>query len=472
MALFAFGPWKYPISDGRLLYGFLLTAHLAFAVGYLSARWKVPKVAFSADAISLLINASLAVTIALLIPTSLLDTGSPLPNVLFGITHPGEAYAQSLHLRSERAFVYVSYVRVLLGPLLFLLFPLLVTYWQNLSNRVRVLGVTAVGFGAAISIAEGVNKNLADLIGLIPVLLVVAYFSGRLHLSLARWGAVAAAWLLAAGVFAAYFGATQATRAGSASEYGSLPVAIASPTPGSLPSPSPSGSPSAMPVASPSPTGSASPTPTPVTYPGGVRSISVDYGHPMIRFAPGRFRTLVVGATSYLTQGYYALYLSLRKPFVPMFGVGNSLFLTQQAVRLTGNPDIARMSYPSRIQEDGWDAIGRWSSIYPWIASDVSFPGTILVVFLIGRFFAIAWFDALSSRNPFALAMVAQFAIMLFYFPANNQTSQFGEGFTAFWGILVAWLLTRNGRVQALYRGLSPQKKDPAGNGDDVRSNA
>jgi len=46
--------------------------------------------------------------------------------------------------------------------------------------------------------------------------------------------------------------------------------------------------------------------------------------------------------------------------------------------------------------------------------------------------------------------MVALFAIMLFYFPANNQTTQFGEGFTAFWGILAAWLLTRNGLVFAL----------------------
>jgi hypothetical protein len=110
------------------------------------------------------------------------------------------------------------------------------------------------------------------------------------------------------------------------------------------------------------------------------------------------------------------------------------------------------MSYPKRIEEEGWDALGLWSSIYPWIASDVSFPGTIAVVFLIGRLFALAWFDALSGRNPFAYGMLAQFAIMLFYFPANNQTSQFGEGFTAFWAILVAWLITRNGKLPVFSR--------------------
>src|SRR6267143_4744057 len=131
--------------------------------------------------------------------------------------------------------------------------------------------------------------------------------------------------------------------------------------------------------------------------------------------------------TFYVTHGYYGLYLSLDKPFVPMFGVGNSLFLTQQVVRITGNEQIGRSSYPKRIEEDGWDALGLWSSIYPWIASDVSFPGTIVLVFLIGRLFALAWLDTLCGGNPFAVVMFSMFAIMLFYFPANNQMLQTGE---------------------------------------------
>ena len=83
---------------------------------------------------------------------------------------------------------------------------------------------------------------------------------------------------------------------------------------------------------------------------------------------------------------------------------------------------------------------------------------TIVIVFLIGRLFAIAWFDALSARNPLAFGMVAQFVVMLFYFPANNQTSQFGEGFTAFWAILIAWLLTRNGLIRIHLRQTEPQQ--------------
>ena len=430
VALFAFGPWRYPVLDGRVLYGFLLAAHLALAAGYLSARWKPPFANFSPKAISFLLKLCLGVTLVLLIPTSLLDTGSPLPNVISGLMNPGAAYAQSLELRDTRAFIFVSYIRIFCGPLLFLLFPLLVVYWNDVNTRVRALGSFAIAFSAAIYIAMGVNKGLADLLGLFPVLALTAYFSRKLLLSKARWATVAAGWLLAVALFAWFFGATQSTRAGSASEYGSLPAASSKPTPGTANTP-PS-DPASAPTA---------------TYPTGVKAISVDYEHPLVRSLPSFLRTAVVGATSYLTQGYYALYLSLNKPFVPMFGVGNSIFLTQQAVRVTGNQDIARMSYPSRIESDGWDALGRWSSIYPWIASDVSFPGTIVVVFLIGRLFAIAWFDALSARNPFAFGMMAQFVVMLFYFPANNQTSQFGEGFTAFWAILIMWLLTRNGAI-------------------------
>ena len=435
VALFAFGPWRYPVADGRVLYGFLLLAHLALAAGYLSARWSVPRTRFSRAAVLRLVKLCLAVSLVLLVPTSLLDTGSPIPNVVAGVLQPGIAYARSLELRSERAFIYVSYIRIVVGPLLFLLFPLLVAYWQDLTNRIRILGSIAVAFGAAVSIAEGVNKSLADLLGLFAILAVMAYLSGKLRLSRMRWIAVWVGWLVAVGLFTAYFGATQATRAGSASAYGSLPAA----TPNATATPNSTGA--------PNPTDTA----TPARYPGGARAITVDYQYPLLRVLPKRLQTAAVGATSYLTQGYYGLYLSLREPFVPMFGVGNSIFLTQQAVRITGNNQIAGMSYPSRIQKHGWDALGRWSSIYPWLASDVSFPGTIAVVFLIGRFFAIAWFDALSSHNPFAFGMVALFAIMLFYFPANNQTSQFGEGLTAFWGILAAWLLTRNGLIFALW---------------------
>ena len=119
----------------------------------------------------------------------------------------------------------------------------------------------------------------------------------------------------------------------------------------------------------------------------------------------------------------------------------------RRAARITGDSEILELPYPVRIEKYGWDAQALWSSIYPWIASDVSFPGTILVVFLIGRLFAQSWLDTLRRENPFGIVMFSQLLIMLFYFPANNQLLQSGEGFTAFWVTLFIWWRTRRGKA-------------------------
>jgi hypothetical protein len=468
VVLFAFGPWRYPVNDGARVYGFLFLAHLALAVGYLTAPRRATLHVVGSDAVSHLVKVCLAVTLLLLVPTSLLNTGSPVPNIVAGILDPGAVYARSIELRSARPLLtVVAYIRILVGPLLFLLFPLLVVYWGVLSARIRIAGVFALAFVVATYVAMGVNKGIADMLGLFPPLVLVAYLARKLILTRAQWTRVSVGWLVAVFLFLCFFAGTQMTRAGSATEHGNLPAGVTKTiAPATSPSPattSVTASPTlavgtATPVA-------ALPTPiaTPATFPGGVRRIFVDYDHALVRYLPsGALRTGAVGLSFYVTHGYYALYLSLDKPFVPMFGVGHSIFLTQQAVRVTGNEQIGKLSYPKRIEEDGWDALGLWSSIYPWIASDVSFPGTIVVVFLIGRLFALAWFDALSGRNPFAYGMLAQFAVMFFYFPANNQTSQFGEGFTAFWAILIAWLITRNRSLPVLSRTRTTQIGDPA----------
>jgi|WetSurSiteA1Bulk_404760.scaffolds.fasta_scaffold11868_2 hypothetical protein len=152
----------------------------------------------------------------------------------------------------------------------------------------------------------------------------------------------------------------------------------------------------------------------------------------------------------YLCQGYYALSLALEKPFVSTWGVGNSFATIRQAERIPGNGVVARRTYPYRIESEGWDAYGNWSSIYPWIASDVSFPGTILVVLAIGYFFILSWRDTLRGFNPFAVAVFSKFTIMLYYFPANNQVLQTPESLIAFCGTCATWMLNRNRRLWLL----------------------
>jgi hypothetical protein len=151
-----------------------------------------------------------------------------------------------------------------------------------------------------------------------------------------------------------------------------------------------------------------------------------------------------LGLSMYFSEGYQALAMCLEEPWVPCYGIGNSYFLERQAQRLTGVDSLWKRSYPARIERRGWDSEGLWSSIYPWIASDLSFPGSLGAIFMIGWLFARVWRDVLVGENPFAVALFAQLVLMVFYFPANNQIMQSGEGLSAFLVTLIVWRWTRN----------------------------
>jgi hypothetical protein len=161
-----------------------------------------------------------------------------------------------------------------------------------------------------------------------------------------------------------------------------------------------------------------------------------------VRILPENYQIGMIGLSSYLTQGYYALDLALQEPFIPMFGVGNSMFLSRQVSRLLINTNLEDFSYPARIERYGWDSEHLWSSIYTWLASDFSFVGTIFIVFIIGRLFALSWIDTLRGNNPFAVVIFSYFTLMLFYFPANNIVMQDGESLFSFFVIFLFWIFS------------------------------
>jgi len=397
--LFALGPWEYPVDSAFRLYLFLALAHIALLLGYLSAAFRNPAGYSGKWTLSRLVKISVVLNLLLLLPTSRFRTGEFIPDVVGGITDPAGAYAQSFMLREGGGGgePLIEYVRIFLGPLLYMALPLTVFYWDQLSRRMRIGGVVSILGTVMLFISMGTNKAIADTVLLVPCLVFAAYCAGRMKLSRKKILRIGVVSLLAFLLFLAYFGFAVSSRGGSPVTGGYFLAAHA----------------------------------------------RVDEDNFLIRNLPPAPATALIGLDIYLTQGYYALGLSLQEPFVPMYGVGNSTFLYRQAGRIIGNSGIAELPYPVRIEKYGWDAQALWSSIYPWIASDVSFPGTIVVVFLIGRLFAQSWLDTLRGDNPLAVVMFSIFVIMLFYFPANNQMLQSGEGLTAFWGTLILWQRTR-----------------------------
>lgn len=394
--LFAVGPWDWPILDGSKLYIFLGLAHVALFLGYYTAAFRKPCGYSRQFSVYKVIRWTIVVNLILLFPTVAFRTGSFTPDIAAALANPGAAYTNSLTTRDANTPV-IEYIRLCVGPFIALFLPVVIFYWRFIRPFARTLAMVVLFGTVALFIAMGTNKAIADTVLLLPWLVFAAHCAGIIRLSARKWILGGLAALVSFALFLSFFSLTMSTRTGASPFYGYFPAI-------------------------------------------GMRA---DPNNFLIKDASPPVKIGVLGLDSYMTQGYYALYLSLEEPFVPMFGVGNSFFLTHQAVRITNDPEIERLSYPARIEKHGWNAFGLWSSIYPWIASDVSFPGTILVVFLIGRLFALSWLDTLDGTNPFAVAVFAQFVIMLFYFPANNQILQSGEGFTGLVGTFCLWLFTR-----------------------------
>jgi uncharacterized protein (TIGR03382 family) len=112
--LFFFGPWLYPLEHIRPLVRFLVFVHLALATGYVLGVRATPRPAPSSR-IAPLALICVVCELALLPPTSLLNTGAWIPNPFLALTDLGGAYLRSLEIR-EHAVPWVNYVRIAAAP--------------------------------------------------------------------------------------------------------------------------------------------------------------------------------------------------------------------------------------------------------------------------------------------------------------------------------------------------------------------
>lgn len=406
--LFRWGPWPWPVRNGTKLYVFLLLVHISLLLGYLSAsRKNVPSYSRPARVKRILVL-SLLINMVMLLPTVIARAPEGAPDLTSAIVDPGSAYVAAREWRESSAFsLMVSYVRMLLAPLLVALFPLTIYYRQRLTKPVFLLALGISLSAPLISIATGTNKGVFDFVLVTVWVGLAAHFSGVSRVSLVRrtFLLVLVALIFAFAIW--FFTQGFMTRPGASALYFSKTRTYA------------------------------------------------DTDNIFVRFLPGQAKTGFIALANYLTQGYYALYLALQLPFVPTFGAGNSIFLLRNVAKLTGFAGLETLPYPMRVEAVyGWDPYGNWSTIYPWLASDFSFPGTLLIVFLTGRLLALTWFDTLESRSPWAIVLFSQIVIMLFYFPANNQLLQSGESLFAFFVTLLLWLRSRRLPAHRIFRPL------------------
>ena len=141
---------------------------------------------------------------------------------------------------------------------------------------------------------------------------------------------------------------------------------------------------------------------------------------------------------SYLTEGYQAVDYSLTQPFTSTFGLGNSLYLLQA---INSNFLLERTYLFKNQVSYGWNWLVNWSTLYVWIANDVSMIGVIPIMFLIGRLFAKTWKQSLFEGNLSSLIVAGLMFQLCIYSSANNQIVQLQSGFVGTWFWLAFWFL-------------------------------
>lgn len=402
--LFEFGPWKYPVRDKFQLYAFLAAAQAALFLGFLFGIRRMPRGFKGKWTIQRLLLISSIISLGFYVPTALWRVGTITPDIGSALRNLGAAYQEhGFGAVREGSLVVFDNARIVFGPFFAMVLPLTVFYWDRISRGLRFLAALSVAGTLAITIGMGTNKMLMDTVGVAVVMLLSGLAAKTIKISPSRKAGFALLLLGALAGFSVFFASTQITRSGTPASTGILAGT----------------------------------------------DIKADYNNFLVKGLPEKLQVGILGASSYISHGYFGLSEAMDQPFVPMYGIGHSIFLCRHAWRITGNEAFLRGSYPARVSYGGWSPDNFWFTIYPWIASDVTFPGTIIVVFFLGWLFALSWLDTLRGDNPFAVAFFAQLTIMFIYFPANNQCLQYGEGFFAFFWLLGMWLHTRRRRAQA-----------------------
>lgn len=125
--------------------------------------------------------------------------------------------------------------------------------------------------------------------------------------------------------------------------------------------------------------------------------------------------------TGYLSGGYQGLSLCLQLPFEWTYGVGNSVGMSN-IIEKSFDVDIYSHTYLFRM-EQAYGLLGkqRWHTIFPWLASDFTFFGTIILFFFIAYFYGKSWKELLMYKNPISLLLFSLLSVLFVFVPANNQ---------------------------------------------------
>lgn len=418
IVFFTYGPYNYPLSSPKLFYLFLFTSNFALCIGYLFAVEKFKKnekikeeIIISEVKKKKLMRNSFVIFLIFIPLTNYLNTGSILFNTS-AFNDLGAAYIDSLNLREQKSSnVLISYFRIFLSIYLICFIPLGLFMWKQFSTKIKLLFIVGVIGGLSLDLFRGTNKSLADYLIIFLVFFMYKIVIESLEKKKSRLKPflyqnptivlmnklffIITFLLVGLLTFYFYFSNTAPERYG-VSLFG----------------------------------------------PNGQYFLNLD--NIFLSVVPTYEGKLALSSLiHYFTQGYYALGLSLEKPFLPTFGLGGSMAVLINSSQLFNTNVLFENSYVYRNSiENGWDWMMQWSSFYVWVASDISFFGVVILLFVIGYIMGKCWMKSIFEKEYLSFILFTQLFILCIYLPANNQLFQSYEGLIGNIVLIILWIVT------------------------------
>ena len=414
VAVFLSGPNAHKVENMPALLLFISVAYGLFALGYrLSAiqarpyRFVTSPERTVTPFVAALVVAS-SVWFLVFSIASLGEYGATgIGDVLSSLANPTEGYFNKFNVYLEQQLTgRVSLpiqITVLTGALYFVLIPVAVFYWKNLNSFLRLIAVLGIGSYLIYFIFIGTQKGLGDVFMMLLAALAgsisfdsVTAVREKYRKRSRRWLAVVAI-LLSLG-FIVIVANLQGERAETSGVSGQYP---------------------------------------------GNPTITALFGE---SFSTGMTLTIF-----YPTHGYLGLSKNLGMPFE--FSGGASVpAVASYIAQYSDAPDPMELSYPVRTEAiDGWPAGMYWATIFPWLASDLTFPGAALFMALFGWFLARMWIGARFERDPLALVLFSIAAVAIIYIPANNQIMI--SRYTAIGAVTLIGIYALRGLLKGGHRG-------------------
>ena len=322
-------------------------------------------------------------------------TGGSITNVSFGLSSQGDVHRQFYeHVTSFQGGGLRSVVaiwRALIAPVVVCSIILGIKYWPQIKTRYRFLVGATIFSQILFSFARGTDKELADLLTYFVAVSLLAMRYSMLK-NILKYGLIAMVCLAMLNVF---------IERRESRYYGEIPSCFS------------------------------------------VYRVCADVNNSTFAKVTGASNYLgLAAATNYMTQGYNGLALAIDLPHEWTFGLGHAPAVSRTLDAILGT-SVSENTYSSRLDAKGWDRRFSWSSLYTWLANDLTFflvPGFF---FALGVFFSRAYNEATGRRCDVSTIIYCYLFLGMIYGSTNNQLGvsmdmAFGFYFWLFW-----WLFRR-----------------------------